>query len=124
MFRRLDPYVYNAIHPVIVLDNVPWAFAKSNPTDLGVTAAIVGGNGGGSGGIGGGGDGGGGRLQTATYGNNMGPENVTEYGIFIRTLLQGIVERYTLPVVETFWFRGTYCTVCIIGNTNARYQCR
>ena len=35
----------------------------------------------------------------------MGPDSVTEYHSFITELLHGLVERYTLPKVETFWFR-------------------
>merc|ERR1712166_186648 len=74
VFERLDPFVSNHIHPVIVLDNVPWAFVK-------------------------------GRTGSAKYGQNMGPDSVTEYYSFITELLHGLVERYTLPKVETFWFR-------------------
>ena len=49
LFERLDPFVNNSIHPVIVLDNVPWAFAPPGV-----------------------------NTSAATYGQNMGPQNVTE----------------------------------------------
>lgn len=79
VFERLDPFVNNSIQPVIVLDNVPWCFVSKSAWP--------------------------GPNNEATYGNNKGPDNVTEYGGFVKTLLEGIVARYTLPVVETFWFR-------------------
>jgi len=75
VFGRLDPFVNNSIHPIIVLDNVPWAFAPA------------------------------GASKTTGYGNSMGPENVTEYGGFIAELLKGIVGRYGIEVARTFWYR-------------------
>ena len=61
VWSRLDPYVRNGIQPIIVLDNVPWAFAPAGATDP--------------------------DDPRATYGQNMGPGNVTEYGGFVRELL-------------------------------------
>ena len=75
VFSRLDPFVRNGIQPIIVLDNVPWAFAASN------------------------------ESRSVGYGNNMGPQNVTEYKEFLQVLLQGMVTRYGLRVAQTFWFR-------------------
>ena len=75
LFSRLDPFVRNGIRPIIVLDNVPWAFAASNAS------------------------------RSVGYGNNMGPQNVTEYAEFVQTLLQGMVSRYGMPMAQTFWFR-------------------
>lgn len=75
VFSRLDPFVRNGIQPIIVLDNVPWAFAASN------------------------------ESRSVGYGNNMGPQNVTEYKEFLQVLLQGMVTRYGLHVAQTFWFR-------------------
>eukprot|EP00756_Hemistasia_phaeocysticola_P047799 Hpha_TRINITY_DN22263_c0_g1::TRINITY_DN22263_c0_g1_i1::g.167034::m.167034/K01198/xynB; xylan 1,4-beta-xylosidase len=74
VWNRLDPYVNNSIHPIIVLDNVPYVFVKN-------------------------------FTPGAKYGQNMGPDNVTEYGGFIRTLLSGIVGRYGVQKTSTFWFR-------------------
>ena len=75
VFSRLDPFVRNGIQPIIVLDNVPWAFAASN------------------------------ESRSIGYGSNMGPQNVTEYKGFVQTLLHGMVTRYGLHVAQTFWFR-------------------
>ena len=75
LFSRLDPFVRNGIRPIIVLDNVPWAFAASNAS------------------------------RSVGYGNNMGPQNVTEYKGFVQALLQGMLSRYGMPVAQTFWFR-------------------
>lgn len=75
LFSRLDPFVRNGIRPIIVLDNVPWAFAASN------------------------------ESRSVGYGNNMGPQNMTEYKGFVQALLQGMVSRYGMPVAQTFWFR-------------------
>ena len=75
VFSRLDPFVRNGIQPIIVLDNVPWAFAAST------------------------------ESRSVGYGSNMGPQNVTEYKSFVQTLLHGMVTRYGLHVAQTFWFR-------------------
>lgn len=50
VYERLDPFVNNSIQPVIVLDNVPWCFVDNN-TD---------------------------HNTDGFYGNNMGPDNITE----------------------------------------------
>lgn len=63
VFERLDPFVNNSISPIIMLDNVPWAFAKPS-------------------------------AGSAAYGNNMGPENLTEFAGFVRALARGISARY------------------------------
>ena len=76
VFRRLDPFVNNSIAPIIVLDNVPFAFAAPG-------AAM---------------------RPTGFYGNNKAPQNTTEYGDFIRALLAGIVQRYG-DAANSFWFR-------------------
>ena len=76
---RLDPYVLNGIAPIVVLDNVPWAFAPEPPQ-----AAAAGG---------------------ATYGQNMGPANVSEYGEFITELLAGLRSHYGEDAASAFWFR-------------------
>ena len=76
VFSRLDPYVLNGIAPIVVLDNVPWAFAPP-----GVDPA------------------------SATYGQNFGPANVSEYGEFVRELLAGLREHYSEDVASGFWFR-------------------
>ena len=75
VFSRLDPFVRNGVKPIVVLDNVPWAFAASN------------------------------MSRSVGYGNNMGPQNVSEYKKFVKTLLEGMVARYGLHVAQTFWFR-------------------
>lgn len=76
VFERLDARVNNSIQPVVVLDNVPWAFAPDGTPE-----------------------------HAAKYGNNMGPTNVSEYEGFLRTLLRGIVSRYGSSLARTFWFR-------------------
>lgn len=76
VFSRIDPYVRNGVTPIVVLDNVPWAFAPP-----GVDPAA------------------------ATYGQNYGPKNVTEYGEFVRALLTGLRKHYSENVASTFWFR-------------------
>ena len=76
VFSRLDPFVRNGVQPVIVLDNVPWAFAASTQS-----------------------------RSPIGYGNNMGPLNVSEYRGFVQQLLEGVVARYGLEVAQTFWFR-------------------
>ena len=75
MFQRLDPFVEAEVRPIIVLDNVPWAFAKPSVD------------------------------PTASYGNDMGPQNLTQYTIFLHTLLRGIVQRYGSDLARNFWFR-------------------
>jgi hypothetical protein len=90
VFSRLDPFVNNSIAPIIVLDNVPWAFAppataNAAPNSESETKAY--------------------KDRTTTYGNTMGPENVTEYGGFVSTLLKGIVGNYGIEVASKFWFR-------------------
>ena len=78
VYSRLDSFVRNMIQPIVVLDNVPWAFAAPGAWKA---------------------------QQPVGYGNNMAPENVTEYKGFVRTLLQGLVRRYGLSAVRSFAFR-------------------
>ena len=78
VYSRLDSFVRNMVQPIVVLDNVPWAFAAPGAWKA---------------------------QQPVGYGNNMAPENVTEYKGFVRTLLQGLVRRYGLSAVRSFAFR-------------------
>ena len=81
----------------MVLDNVPWAFAPP-----GVNPAVA----------------------LASYGQNYGPANVTEYGEFVRELLAGLREHYSEDVASTFWFRvGTEPDTqpAHWNDTNAKY---
>eukprot|EP00038_Savillea_parva_P016348 m.224171 g.224171 ORF g.224171 m.224171 type:complete len:523 (-) comp34078_c0_seq1:56-1624(-) len=76
LFGRLDPIVNNGIKPVVVLDNVDFAFLH-NTSSIG------------------------------KYGQNLGPDNVTEYAEgFIAPLAEQLVARYGASVVSnSFWFR-------------------
>jgi hypothetical protein len=77
LWSRLDPWVNNSVPAVIVvLDNVPFAFCKPGACS-----------------------------GHATYGNDMGPANVTEYRGWIETILSAMVRRYGHSRAAEFWFR-------------------
>ena len=97
LWQRLDPWVNNSVPlPIVVLDNVPYAFCAS-PERCGV--------------------------PTGQYGQNYGPGNVTEYGEWVETLLRAMAQRYGTERASTFWFRvGTEPnTPGHWNDTNAKY---
>jgi len=73
LYDRLDSIVNNSIRPILVLDNVDYAFVV-NPSQ-------------------------------GVYGQNMAPNNMTEYAGFIRTLLTRVIARYGRECVSSWWFR-------------------
>ena len=79
LWSRLDTWANNGLAtPILVLDNVPFAFCPSGKTC----------NGG-----------------FDSYGMNYGPANVTEYAEWIDTLLHAMVKRYGKQRASSFWFR-------------------
>ncbi len=84
LWSRLDPWVGAAalVHPILVLDNVPWAFC--DPTKC--TSA-------------------GSNTPGAKYGMDFGPANCTEYAEWIESLLTAISNRYGEQRASQFWFR-------------------
>jgi hypothetical protein len=83
-WSRLDPWVNSSgiSHPILVLDNVPYAFC--NPAKCNANGSLTPG---------------------ARYGMDYGPHNVTEYGDWIATLLHAMVARYGEARASSFWFR-------------------
>eukprot|EP01043_Picozoa_sp_COSAG02_P016673 COSAG02_NODE_738_length_17838_cov_10.051412_16_plen_319_part_00 len=84
LWSRLDPWVSVAalVHPILVLDNVPWAFC--NPAKC--TSA-------------------GSNTPGAKYGMDFGPANCTEYGAWIESVLTAVSNRYGEQRASQFWFR-------------------
>ena len=84
LWSRLDPWVNHSgvAHPILVLDNVPYAFC--DPTKCNENGSLTPG---------------------AKYGMDYGPHNVTEYAQWIGTLLEAMVVRYGDDRASSFWFR-------------------
>lgn len=84
LWSRLDPWVNASglVHPILVLDNVPWAFC--DPTTCTSAGSL---------------------SPGATYGMDYGPHNVTEYKLWIESLLRGMKARYGEQRASEFWFR-------------------
>ena len=86
LWARLDPWVNasgaNIKHPILVLDNVPYAFC--DPAKCNANGSFTPG---------------------ALYGMDFGPHNVTEYGEWIETLLRAMSARYGESRASEFWFR-------------------
>ena len=77
LWSRLDPWVNNSVPTIIVvLDNVPYAFCAPGKCS-----------------------------GAATYGNDMGPANITEYGEWIKVILEAILQRYGSARANQLWFR-------------------
>jgi hypothetical protein len=70
-------------NPILVLDNVPWAFCDPSK------CSSAGSNSGGD----------------ATYGMNHGPFHVQEFASWIESLLRAMVARYGEARASSFWFR-------------------
>ena len=83
-WSRLDPWVNSSgiAHPILVLDNVPYAFC--DPAKCNANGSLTPGS---------------------RYGMDFGPRNVTEYGDWIATLLHGMIARYGETRASSFWFR-------------------
>lgn len=84
LWSRLDPWVNNSglAHPILVLDNVPFAFC--NPARCSASGS---------------------KTPGARYGMDYGPDNVTEYAEWIETLLSAMIARYGESRASDFWFR-------------------
>ena len=84
LWSRLDPWVNASglVHPILVLDNVPWGFC--DPRKCSSAGSLTPG---------------------AKYGMDYGPANCTEYGEWIETLLEAMVSRYGHARASEFWFR-------------------
>ena len=90
LWSRLDPWVNTtgAVHPILVLDNVPYAFCapgKCTVKPAGSADGLIDGH--------------------VSFGQNYGPDNVPEYGRWIETLLRAMVSRYGIGRASGFWFR-------------------
>jgi hypothetical protein len=84
LWSRLDPWVNASgiVHPILVLDNVPYAFC--DPTKCNANGS---------------------KTPGAKYGMDYGPANVTEYKQWIKELLRGMLSRYGEERCSSFWFR-------------------
>lgn len=79
LWSRLDTWVNNSVPvPILVLDNVPYAFCAPGKCDT---------------------------TGTGLYGMNYGPNNVPEYAAWIESLLHAMVGRYGKERASSFWFR-------------------
>jgi hypothetical protein len=84
LWSRLDPWVNTSgiAHPILVLDNVPYAFCDKTKCNEN-----------------------GSLFPGAKYGMVYGPANVTEYAEWIEVLLRGMAARYGNERAASFWFR-------------------
>jgi hypothetical protein len=84
LWSRLDPWVNESgiAHPILVLDNVPYAFC--DPTKCNENGSLTPG---------------------ARYGMDYGPHNVSEYAEWIGSLLEAMIVRYGEARASSFWFR-------------------
>mgnify|MGYP006164580841 FL=1 len=83
LWSRLDLWVNSTLPtPILVLDNVPYAFC--DPLKCNANGSLTPG---------------------ARYGMDYGPHNVTEYADWIETLLHAMLARYGEARCDDFWFR-------------------
>ena len=83
LWSRLDPWVNSSLPtPILVLDNVPYAFC--DPMKCNANGSLTPGS---------------------RYGMDFGPNNVTEYANWIETLLVSMIARYGEARCSNFWFR-------------------